>query len=234
MAKGTQWVFYYIFFKQVSLHWLSLRAKKLHSSSPTTSKLSSVNPRASSNLGSGIICSDPQGQLRSVYTGSGCGMGESQNWGSWRPCAHTSTQPVKASPHQPLWPSWPPTCMRGQYFHYLLRGSVAKLLRTWALEPDCPRLPLTSYMTLSKLLTSLWKANLLLSSNQNLTAWSNDPGLPMVLWVRNLNRAQPEELVSGPHGIDYGNPTGLEHPKWPYSHDWGPVAAIGWGTSARC
>lgn len=35
MAKGTQRVFYYIF-KQVSLHWLSLGAKKLHSSSPVT------------------------------------------------------------------------------------------------------------------------------------------------------------------------------------------------------
>lgn len=151
-------------------------------------------------------------------------MGESHNCGSWGLCAHTSTQPVAASPHQPLWPSCPPICMRGQYFYYLLRVSVTELLRAWALGLDSLHLPLTLCVTFGKLLTSLQKANLLLFSNQNLTAWSDDPGLPTVLWVRHLNRAQPKELVSGPHGIDCGNPTGLEHPRWPYLHDWVPGA----------
>ena len=81
VARAMWWpkepsVSFIMFFKEVSLRWLYLRAKKLHSSSPVTSKLGSVNPRASSNLGSGILCSDPKGRLRSLYTGSGEGLSE--------------------------------------------------------------------------------------------------------------------------------------------------------------
>ena len=53
-----------MFLKQVSLCWLSLGAKKLHSFSPVTSKRGSVNPRVSSDLDSGTVCSDPEGGLR--------------------------------------------------------------------------------------------------------------------------------------------------------------------------
>lgn len=59
-----------IFFKQAPLRWLSFRAKKLHSFSPMTSKLDSLNLRASSDLGSETICFDPQGWLRNVHAGT--------------------------------------------------------------------------------------------------------------------------------------------------------------------
>lgn len=59
-----------IFFKQAPLRWLSFGAKKLHSSSPMTSKLDSLNPRASSDLGSETICFDPEGWLRNIRAGT--------------------------------------------------------------------------------------------------------------------------------------------------------------------
>lgn len=136
------------FFKQVSLCWLSLRAKKLNSSSPMLSKLGSVNPRASSDLGPGTICFEPEGWLRSICAGSGLrDEWKSQLWqpGPWRPCVHISTQPVVSS-LTGICGLFAPSVAWGDKTSvtFLLRGSVANLVRVWALELDYPCLPVTS------------------------------------------------------------------------------------------
>lgn len=116
-----------IFLKQVSLCWLSLRAKKLHSSRPVTSKLGSLNSRASSDLASGTICFDPEGQLKNVHAGS-------RLWDEWKItavkvwtlrtlCSHHYTT-CGIQPHRRLWPLCSLGCIRRQYLYLLFERHV--------------------------------------------------------------------------------------------------------------
>ena len=99
MSAKNNLIFY---LKQVSLCWLSLRAKKLHSFSPVTSKRGSVNPRASSDLDSGTVCSDPEGGLRrSLHWVQFRGWVKLTAGTAWTLCSHLyrtcGIQPLPAS-----------------------------------------------------------------------------------------------------------------------------------------
>ena len=130
-----------MFFKQVSLCWLSLGAKKLHSFSPVTSKLGSINPRASSDLDSGTICSDPEGQLRStcwVWTRGWVKLTAVTSWTLRTLCSHLYTT-CGIQSHQHQWPLCSLGHRRGHYLgDWLLErqyGKVGKSMGSGARLP---------------------------------------------------------------------------------------------------